>query len=102
MEIGLTHVDAERHARQLAELLHRRQELRLGREAAPAADAERLVDAGHEEDQLQKAASLDDVAKTVDPVVAGAVRHHEQVRSLDMDEAGRAAARRGIDAAVRT
>ena len=47
-----------------------------------------------------KPRAFDDVAKTVDAVVAGTVRHQQQVRPGDMDEAGIAAARRGIDAAV--
>ena len=60
----------------------------------------RLVDPGHEEDQLHEARALDDIPETVDPVVAGTIRHQQLVRSGDVDEAGIAAARRGIDAAV--
>ena len=100
MEVDLVHADAQHHARRLAEFHHRRQQIRIGRERALAADAQRLVDAGYEEDQLHKAASLDDVSKTVDPVVAGAIGHQEPVRPGDMDKAGVAAARRGIDTAV--
>src|SRR5260221_37607 len=100
MEVALGQADAQHHARRLAESHHRRQQIRIRRERALAADAQRLVDAGYEEDQLHKAASLDDVSKTVDPVVAGAIGHQELVRPGDMDKAGVAAARRGIDAAV--
>src|SRR5258708_35157197 len=74
----------------------------MGRHLALAADTQRLVDSGHEEDQLHEARAFDDVAKTVDAVVAGAVWHQQQVRSGDVDKAGSAAARRGIDAAVGT
>jgi hypothetical protein len=67
----------------------------------PAADAQRLVDAGQKEDQLHEAASFDNIAETVDPVVAGAIGHQEPVRPGDVDKTGIAAARRGVDAAVR-
>jgi hypothetical protein len=43
----------------------------IDRYLAAAADAQRLVDPGHEEDQLHEARALDDVAKAVDAVVAG-------------------------------
>src|SRR5450756_2503356 len=71
MEIGLLHADAQHRARRLAEFLHRGQQMRLRRELAGAADAQRLVDAGHEEDQLHEARTLDDILEAVDPVVAG-------------------------------
>src|SRR5450755_4320596 len=102
MEIGLVHRDAQYRARQLAELLHRGQQIRLGRQLAGAADAKRLVDTRHEEDQLHEARALDDIAETVDAVVAGAIGHQEPVRAGDIDKTRIAAARRRIDAAVRT
>src|ERR1700737_4077563 len=44
MEIGLVHGDAQHRARQLAELHHRCQQIRLHRQLALAAAAKRLVD----------------------------------------------------------
>src|SRR5436853_485434 len=79
MEIDFPDIDAQHRARRLAELHHRGHQLRLRRHLARAADAQRLVDPGHEEDQLHEATSLDDVAKAVDAVVARAIRHQQQV-----------------------
>src|SRR5665647_3909877 len=80
MEIDLADADAQHRARRLAELLYGSQQFRRRRQRAGAADAQRLVDAGNEEDQLHEAAPLDDAAETVDPVVAGAVGHQQPVR----------------------
>src|SRR5665647_1418431 len=84
MEIDLADADAQHRARRLAELLYGSQQFRRRRQRAGAADAQRLVDAGNEEDQLHEAAPLDDVAETVDPVVAGAVGHQQPVRPLSL------------------
>src|ERR1700683_854773 len=100
MEIGLAHVDAQHGAWQLAKLSHRLEQSRVRRHRALAADAKRLVQTRHEEDQMHAARALDDIFKTVDAVVAGPIGHQEPVRTIDMDKAWTAAARRGIDAAV--
>src|SRR5258706_523113 len=55
MEIGFVHIDAQDRAWRLAEFDHRSQQIRFRRQFALAADAQRLVDAGHEEDQLHEA-----------------------------------------------
>src|SRR3954466_11913996 len=56
---------------------------------------------GTNEDKLQETRALHDVAKAVDPVVAGAVRHQQAPGSGHPHEARVAAARGGIDAAIR-
>src|SRR4051794_31212328 len=57
MEIGFVNGDAENGARQLAELLQLLNQIGLGRKFADATNAKRLVDAGHEKDQLQLSAA---------------------------------------------
>ena len=100
MEVRFLDVDAKHDTRRFAELDHRCEQIGIRRQPALAADAQGLVDARHEEDQLHEARTFDNVLETVDPVVAGTVRHQQPVGSFDMDEAGIAAARRSIDAAV--
>src|SRR5260370_15247231 len=52
--------------------------------------------------QLHKARALDNIAETVDPVVAGTIGHQKLVRAGDVDKTRIAAAWRGIDTAVGT
>jgi monoamine oxidase len=100
VEISLAYLDLQHCAGQLAELFHPGEQRLIDRYRALAADAKRLVDPRHEEDQLQETGAFDDIPKTIDAVVAGAIRHQQPVRAFDMHEARRAAARRGVDAAV--
>src|SRR3954447_18712099 len=101
MEIGFVNGDAENGARKLAELLQLLNQIGLGRKFADATDAKRLVDAGHEKDQLQLSAAAGDVLETVDAVVAGAIGHQQLLRRDHVDKTRRAASWRGVDAAVR-
>src|SRR4029078_13216976 len=55
VEIGFPDVDVQHRAWRLAELDHRRHHVGIGRYLARAADAQRFVDPGHEEDQLHEA-----------------------------------------------
>src|SRR2546423_12538238 len=100
MKVGLLHGDAQYRARKLAEFFERGQSIRLGRQRACAANAQRLVNPRHEKNELHEAGALDDVSETVDPVIARAIGHQEPVRTGHLYESGVAAARRGIDAAV--
>src|SRR4029078_1991600 len=59
VEIDFADVDPQRRARRLAELDHRGQQFRLRGDFPSAADAQRLVDPRHEEDQLHEARAFD-------------------------------------------
>jgi hypothetical protein len=102
MEVGFIDFYSENRSRLLAELDHPFQELSIGRDGTLAVDPQHFIDSRYEEEQMYKASSVDEVSKAVEPVVAGAVRHQQQVRPLDMDEAGIATSRRCIGTSVRT
>src|SRR3979490_611623 len=58
------------------------------------ASAQRVVDARHKEDQLHEARALDNIAETVDPVVAGTIGHQQLGRAGDVAKTGIGAASR--------
>ena len=102
MEVGFPNLYSENGPRLLAELDHPLQERRVSGGDCLAVDPQHFIDPRHEDEQMHKAAAFDDVSEAVEAVVAGAVGHQEQVRPLDMNEAGITASRRCIGTAVRT
>jgi hypothetical protein len=98
---ALDDVDPDRHLWPAAVDGARRQHLGIGGDGGPPVDPQRLVEPRHQEQQADLGLG-NEVGQGVEPVVARQVAERQAPRVEHGDEAGRAAAGRGVCPATRS